>query len=265
MVICIGKFGLDGFRVLVTASTRGIGRGIAEILLEEGARVYICGRTAEAVERALKELKNLGEVYGSPADISIRGQAEAVVEKASEALGGLDGLVYVTGPPKPGMFSDLSIEDWEYGVRLLIMSALWITKKALPYIEKSGRGSIVYLTSIAVKEPIPDIALSNVLRLSIHGLVKTLSRELGPKGIRVNAIAPGHIFTNRVMAVATHRASVTGKKVEDVLNEMVAEVPLRRLGTTREVGYAVAFLLSSLASYITGVVLPVDGGLLRSL
>ncbi|MEM2208187.1 MAG: SDR family oxidoreductase [Sulfolobales archaeon] len=261
----MGKFGLDGYRVLVTASTRGIGKGIAEVLLEEGARVFICGRSRESVNKALSELKHIGEVYGSPADITVREQAEGVVDRACEVLGGLDGLVYVTGPPKPGTFAELDLSDWDYGVKLLVLSAIWVTRKAVHYLEKSERASLIYLTSTAVKEPIHNLALSNVLRVSIHNLVKTLSRELGPRGIRVNAVAPGYIYTDRTLQVARDQSARIGKSVNEVINEWANEVPLKRLGSTREVGYAVAFLLSPLASYISGVVLPVDGGRLRSL
>ncbi|MEM1930933.1 MAG: SDR family oxidoreductase [Sulfolobales archaeon] len=261
----MGRLGIEGYRVLITASTRGIGRGIAEVLLEEGARVFICGRSRESVDRAVSELKPLGEVYGSPADITVREQAEGIVDKACEVLGGLDGLVYVTGPPRPGTFMELDLSDWDYGVKLLVLSAIWITRKAIPYVERSGRGSLVYLTSTAVKEPIHNLALSNVLRVSIHNLVKTLSRELGPRGIRVNAVAPGYIYTERTLQVARDQSARTGKSVDEIISEWANDVPLKRLGTTREVGYAVAFLLSPLASYISGVVLPVDGGRLRSL
>ncbi|MCS7099254.1 MAG: SDR family oxidoreductase [Sulfolobales archaeon] len=261
----MGRFGLEGFRVLVTASTRGIGRGIAEVLLEEGARVFINGRSRESVEKTLAELKPLGEVYGHPADITVREQAEELVEKACDYLGGLDGLVYVTGPPRPGTFLELDLADWEFGARLLVMSAIWVTRKALLFIEKSGIGSLVYVTSTAVKEPIPNLALSNVLRTSVHGLVKTLSRELGPKGIRVNAVAPGYVVTDRTIQLARDVSARTGRSIEEVLSEWSSEVPLRRLGAPREVGYVVAFLLSPLSSYVSGVVVPVDGGRLRSL
>ncbi len=258
-------FDIGGYRVLVSASTRGIGFGIAKVLLISGASVVINGRSGENVKKAIDELKKYGEVYGVAADITEHDEAKRLVEEAAKVLGGLDSLVYVTGPPKPGFFEELTLEDWNYGVRLLIMSAIWLTKYALPYLKKSSNPSIVYSTSVAVKEPIPNIALSNVLRLSIHGLVKTLSRELAKYGIRVNAVLPGYMMTSRVKQLIRDRAVREGRSEEEVLKEFVSEVPLGRIGKPEEVGYLVAFLISKYASYITGASIPIDGGLLRSI
>jgi len=257
-------FGIKGLRVLVTASSRGIGRGVAEVLLEEGARVVINGRDQARLEKTLVELRQLGEVYAVRADLTRREEVEHLVNKAAELLGGLDALVYIPGPPRPGKFRDLGLEDWEYAARLLALSPVWAAYYALPWLEKSSNPSMVFSTSIAVREPLEDIALSNVMRISIHGLVKTLARELGPRGIRVNAILPGYIMTDRVRQVAEKRAAETGEPVEKVIEEMAANVPLRRIGTPREVGYLVAFLISPYASYVNGASIPIDGGLLRS-
>lgn len=259
--------GLEGLKVLVTASTRGIGFGISKVLLENGAKVVINGRTKEGVLKSLEKLQKIaeGKVYGIPADITSREDATKLVKESVELLGGLDSLVYVTGPPKPGYFSELSYEDWDNGIKLLINSAIALARESIKYLKTSSNPSMVFLTSIAVKEPIPNIALSNVLRISVHGLVKTLSRELAPLGIRVNAVLPGHIETERTVQLATDKAKREGKKIEEVISEMATEIPMKRLGKPEEVGYAVAFLISPLASYITGAFLPVDGGILRSL
>ncbi len=255
---------LKGYRVLVTASTRGIGYGIAKVLLENGASVVINGRSIETVTRALSRLKELGNVYGVKADLTRQEDVEKLVEESIKFLGGLDAVVYVTGPPKPGFFNELSLNDWDYGVRLLILSAIWLTYYTLPHLRRSRNPSITFLTSVAVKEPIPNIALSNTLRIAVQGLAKTLSRELGSIGIRVNTVLPGYIMTDRVRQLIKDKARRTGKSEEEVLNDIVSEIPLKRIGEPEEVGYLVAFLISDYAKYINGASIPIDGGLLRS-
>ena len=259
-------FDIEGLRVLVTASSRGIGFGIAKVLVREGAKVVISSRNKERLYRALHELNNIGsgEAYAVQADLTRREDIERLIKETIDRLGGLDALVYVTGPPRPGRFQDLRLDDWDYGVRLLIMSAVWLTYYSLPYIMESTNPSITYVTSVAVREPIETIALSNTLRISVHGLVKTLARELGRKNIRVNAVLPGYIYTDRIKEIASDKASRTGKSVDEVINDMVKEVPLGRIGKPEEVGYLVAFLISKYASYINGASIPIDGGLLRS-
>ena len=259
-------FSLEGYKVLVTASTRGIGRGIAEVLLSEGSYVFINGIHDETVSKAIKELGNTysGRVGGLRADLRRGEEVRELVSRAVEFLGGLDSLVYVTGPPKAGYFRELSVDDWVNGVNLLIMSAVNLVREALPYLRASGKASIVFSTSVAVKEPIPNIALSNTLRISIHGLMKSLARELGAEGIRVNAVMPGYVLTDRVRYLAMDRVRREGGSIQEVIKGMSSEVPLRRMADPHEVGYVVAFLISRYASYINGASIPVDGGLLKS-
>ena len=256
--------GLKGYRILVTASTDGIGRGIAEVLVEQGARVVINGRSQERMDEALRQLSGKGEAYGVTGDISSVETAERVVDEAAGILGGLDSVVYVTGSPKPSRFTDLQWSDWEEGINLLVKSAVAVARRSIDYLAESSNPSMVFSTSIAVREPIPDIALSNVLRISVHGLVKTLAKELAPRGIRVNAVLPGYIMTRRVLEIAEKRAAVDGITLEEAVRRIAGGVPLGRIGEPREVGYLVAFLVSRLASYVTGASIPVDGGLLRS-
>lgn len=259
-------FGLKGHRVLITASSRGIGLGVARVLVSEGAKVVINGRSRERLERAVEELRRIGagEVYGVVADITVREEAERLVDEAAQLLGGLDSLVYVTGPPRPGLFEELGLEDWDYATRLLIMSAIWVTRKVIPLLKKSSNPSIVYLTSVAVKEPIEGLALSNTLRVAIQGLAKTLSRELAGYGIRVNTVLPGYVMTERVREVIADRARREARRPEEVMEEVKASIPLGRLAEPEEIGYLVAFLISRYASYITGAAIPIDGGLLHS-
>ena len=253
--------GLRNARILVTASTKGIGFGVAAVLLRLGARVVINGRGAEGVAKALERLRGLGEAHGIPADLSEPDNAQRLVEEAARILGGLDGLVYIPPPPKAGPFAEISESDWEESINILVRAPLKATSAAIPYLEKSRNPSIVYITSIAVVEPDPNIATSSVLRQVLHGLVGTLARDLADKGIRVNAVAPGYILTDRVREVARKRAESWGVSFEDALKRMSAQIPMQRLGNPEDIGWAVAFLLSPRASYITGITLLVDGGL----
>ncbi|MEM0014288.1 MAG: SDR family oxidoreductase [Zestosphaera sp.] len=257
---------VEGLKVLVTASTKGIGRGIAEVLLEQGAHVVINGREESAVNEVLSKLRGRfdGRIHGVVADLTVKADVERLVDEAVALMGGLDSLVYVTGPPRPGMFKDLTDDDWENGVKLLILNAVWLVNKALTHLRRSTNPSILFLTSTTVREPEPDLVLSNVLRISVHGLMKTLVRELGPESIRVNAIIPGFIETDRLRSVFKNRALREGKTYEEVYREYAQNIPLRRVGRPEEVGWLAAFLLSRYASYIHGASIPVDGGRLRS-
>jgi len=256
--------GLEGFRVLVTASTTGIGFGVAEVLASLGARVVVNGRDASRAAEAAGKLRSRGwEAWGVAADLSRPGEASRLVAEAARILGGLDGLVYVPPPPPAGAFESLRPEDWQLAARLLVHSAVEAVGEALPHLEASGRGAIVFITSIAAWEAEPGIASSSVLRPALHGLTQTLSRSLAGRGVRVNAVVPGYILTDRLRGLAERRARERGSTVEDELRALASEVPAGRLGDPREIGWVVAFLLSPRASYVTGAAVPVDGGLHR--
>ncbi|RLG88486.1 MAG: short-chain dehydrogenase [Thermoprotei archaeon] len=259
-------FDIEGMRVLITASSRGIGYGIAKVLVREGCKVVINGRNEERLRKAVEELEKIGsgQVYGVRADLTNPEELEVLVKKAIEYLNGLDALVYIPSPPKPGYFKDLSFDDWEHGIKQLVTSPVRLTYLVLPYLLESRNPSIIYVTSIAVKEPIPNIVLSNTLRISIQGLAKSLSKELGPKGVRVNTILPGYIMTDRLKQVVQDKARRENKSEEGVLREFKEKVPLKRIGKPEDIGYLVAFLISRYASYINGASIPVDGGLLNS-
>ena len=264
------NLGMNGLRVVVTASTRGLGRGVVEVLLEEGASVVLNGSRRESVEEAVAALSRRygeGRVHGVVADLRVPEEAARLVDEAARLLGGLDAGVFVPPPPPAGRFMDVGEEEWRVWSRALTLSPVWFTRRLLRYLEPRGDGSggIVYVTSIAVREPIPDIVLSNTLRVSIHGLVRSLAHELGPRGIRVNAVLPGYFLTDRVRGLAERRARESDRSVEEVIEEMGRQVPLGRIGDPRELGYVVAFLLSRYASYVHGASLPVDGGRLRSI
>ena len=245
------ELGLRGRTAIVCGGSAGIGLAVAEALTEEGANVAIFARSRESVEREAERLGALpvrGDVT-SPADL------ERLVRLTVDAFGGIDILVNNSGgPPRtPGV--GLEAEQVEAAVELLLVSVVRLTGLCLPYLEQSQAGRVVNITSSSVKEPIENLALSNAVRPGVVGWAKTMARELGPKGITVNSIAPGRIDTERIREVYPD-----GPTEADLRT-----IPLRRLGTPREVGDVVAFLCSDRGAYVTGALVAVDGGLTRSL
>jgi 3-oxoacyl-[acyl-carrier protein] reductase len=242
---------LDGRTAIVCGASAGIGLGIAEALADEGANVAMFARRREPLEREAERLGALA-VAG---DVTSADDAERLVQTTVAEYGGIDILVNNSGGPPRAPAVGLEAEQVEAAVRLLLVSVVRLTGLCLPYLEQSECGRIVNITSSTVKEPADNLVLSNAVRPGVIGWAKTLARELGPKGITVNSIAPGWIDTERIREVHPEGPS----------DEDLQAVPLRRLGTPREIGNVVAFLCSDRAAYISGVVVPVDGGLLRGL
>jgi 3-oxoacyl-[acyl-carrier protein] reductase len=253
---------LKGKVSIVTAASRGIGAGVASVLAREGSDLVIASRDSARLEKLARELEAKYGVSVVPiqADLTKREDVRRIAEAAIRHFGKVDVLAYNTGPPKPGAFMELSEEDWEYGVRLLLMSAVWITRDVLPHMVERRQGRLIYITSSTLKQPIPTLTLSNVIRLSLAGLVKTLAYQLGPYNILVNGIMQGYVDTERVREVAAARAQREGRRVEDVIKEIEREVPIGRLAKPEEIGELVAFLASDKASYITGSLILIDGG-----
>jgi 3-oxoacyl-[acyl-carrier protein] reductase len=242
---------LKGRTAIVCGASAGIGLGIAESLAEEGANVAMLARRRDVLEREADRLGALA-VRG---DVTVPADLERLVENTLEAFGGIDVVVNNSGGPPRTTALAMDEETIEAAVQLLLVSAVRLTALCLPHLEASGHGRVLTITSSSVKEPIENLALSNSVRPGVVGWSKTLARELGPKGITVNCIAPGRIDTERLLEVYPD-----GPTAADL-----GTIPLRRLGTTREIGDLVAFLCSDRAAYVTGTTIPVDGGLLRSL
>ncbi|AFK21903.1 SDR family oxidoreductase [Pyrococcus sp. ST04] len=259
------KIDLSNRLAFTTASSKGIGFGVAKVLAMAGADVILLSRNEENLKKARDKIKEVANVDVSyiVADLTKREDLEKAVKEV-ENIGDPDIFFYSTGGPKPGYFMEMEMSDWEEAVKLLLYPAVYLTRKLVPGMERKGFGRIIYLTSVAIKEPIPNIALSNVVRISLAGLVRTLAKELGPKGITVNGIMPGIIQTDRVIQLAKDRAQREGKTLEEALEEYAKPIPLGRLGKPEEIGYLVAFLASDLGSYINGAMIPVDGGRLNS-
>lgn len=243
--------GLGGRKALITAASKGLGRACAEALAAEGARVFISSRDPAAIEATGKAIKAAG---WAAADVSK--DVEGLVDQARAKLGGLDILVVNAGGPPPGTFESTPLENWEVAFRLTLLSAVRLVKAALSDLKKSGQGRIVFITSVSVRQPIGNLALSNSLRGGVTGLAKTLSRELASDRITVNCLAPDAILTDRIRQLAAG----AGGDIEEELKRRAAATPMGRFGKPEEFGAACAFLCSAHAGYITGQTIGVDGG-----
>lgn len=243
--------GLEGRTAIVCGASSGMGLGIAESLAGEGANVVMFARRKDLLEREAERLGGLAVV----GDVTSAGDLERLVSTAVEAFGGIDIVVNNSGGPPRSKAAQLTAEQVEAATQLLLVSVVRLTGLCLPHLEQSRCGRVVNVTSSTVREPIDNLALSNAIRPGVIGWAKSLARELGPRGITVNSIAPGRIDTDRIREVYPD-----GPTEADLQT-----IPLRRLGTTREIGDVAAFLCSERAGYISGAVILVDGGLTRGL
>jgi 3-oxoacyl-[acyl-carrier protein] reductase len=243
--------GLSGRTAIVCGASSGMGLGIARSLRGEGANVAMFARRADLLDREAEQIGGLAV----PGDVTSSDDLERLVASVVDAYGGIDILVNNSGGPPRATATELDADNVRAAVDLLLVSIVRLTELCLPHLERSGRGRIVNITSSTVREPIDSLALSNAVRPGVVGWAKSLARQVGPKGITVNSIAPGSIDTDRLREV-----DPDGPSEEDL-----REIPLRRLGTTQEIGDVVAFLCSERASYVSGAVIFVDGAASRSL
>jgi 3-oxoacyl-[acyl-carrier protein] reductase len=244
--------GLEGRTAIVCGASQGMGLATAEALAAEGANVAMLARRRDVLEREAERLGALA-VRG---DLTSPQHLERLVETTVAAFGGVDVLVLNGGGPPPGQAVGTTAEQVEEAVGLLLTPHVQLVDLCLPHLRASGRGRIVAIESSSVREPIPNLVLSNAVRPGVVGWLKTLAREVAADGITVNVIAPGRIDTERVKDVYG-----PGGPSESELEA----IPARRLGRPGEIAAAVCFLASAPASYVTGAVLPVDGGLTRFL
>lgn len=258
--------GLDGRTALVTASSRGLGRASAESLAREGANVAICARDPDELAAAREDIDALGDggVLAVEVDITDPDELSAFVTETVETFGGLDHVVTSAGGPPSGPFLDTNEREWYAAYDLLVMSVVWLAEEAYPHLAESEAGSMVNITSTSVREPIEGLVLSNSVRRSVIGLMKTLALEFAPD-VRVNAVLPGAHETSRItdlIEAALERGEYDS--YEEGLADWSSDIPLDRIGDPRELGDTVAFLASDRASFVNGAALPIDGGRLRS-
>jgi 3-oxoacyl-[acyl-carrier protein] reductase len=255
--------GLKGKTALVTASSKGMGRACALGLAGEGARVVMCARTERDVMAAAADVRARtgGEVVAMAADVTRADHVEALVARAHDAFGGVDILVANAGGPPRGVFDELTDEQWYGAFEVSLLSVVRLIRAVLPSMRARRWGRIITIQSSSVKQPIPGLDLSNAVRPGTAGLMKTLATDLGRDNILVNTVCPGRILTDRLLGGARQ----AGVSPEEYAAQVGADVPLGRVGTVEEFANVVVFLASERASYVTGVALQVDGGLIRGL
>ena len=259
--------GLTGKRALVLASSTGLGYATARQLALEGAHTVFSSRSLERAQQAAAQVAAeaaSATVHALAVDVANAESLAAAVNEAATLLGGLDILVVNAGGPPPGDFQTLSEEQWATAHDLTLQSAVRAVRSALPHLTAAGGGSITFLGSSSVKQPIPNLLLSNVYRAGVQALSKHLASELAPEHIRVNMISPGRVLTDRITQLDEARANKTGKSLETVRAESVATIPMGRLGDPQEFGNVAAFLASPAASYVTGASWLVDGGSVKA-
>jgi 3-oxoacyl-[acyl-carrier protein] reductase len=254
-------------RAFVTGASRGLGYATALGLASEGVKVALNSRNPESAQKAARAIQEqTGQpVSAVPGDVADPQAPGELVHQALEALGGLDLLVTNSGGPPSGKFETLDESAWHTAIQLSLMSHVRLIRAALPALRQSQAASVLTITSYSVKQPIPNLVLSNSVRAATVGLTKSLALELGGEGIRFNSILPAWTETERIYELMEYRAQANNSTIEDEIRKQAADSPFNRMGTPQEFANAAVFLLSPAASYITGVMLTVDGGMYKGI
>jgi 3-oxoacyl-[acyl-carrier protein] reductase len=260
-------FGLKHRIAMIAAASKGIGKAIATSLLKEGCHLSICARRLDELERTQKDLQKLTdeqEVIAIPCDVSQADELKNWFELTNKKYGKVDILVTNTGGPPAGRFLDLTEKKWRDGIESTLMNVIHLCHLVIPGMRKQKWGRIVHITSLAAKQPVDILTVSNTLRAGISALTKTLSNQLASDGICVNALLPGHIYTARQLELNQLRSRELGISPEKYAGKVQKDIPVGRYGQPKEIGDVVAFLCSEQASYLTGTSIQVDGGLIKS-
>ena len=251
--------GLDGARALIGGGSGGLGGAIGTILRQEGAQVGLVSRGGERLEAVATDLGALPVA----ADLSTPDGPAAAVAAAVEAFGGLDLLVVNSGGPPPGRFEDLDEEAWQKAIDGTLWSTVRMLRAALPHLRAGRDPAILVILSSSAREPIPALTTSNLIRPGLVGLIKSMVGEIAP--VRINGLAPGRFGTGRIAQIDAAQASAAGITVEEIQRRAIERIPLGRYGDPIELGRLAAFLLSPAGSYVTGAIVPVDGGMIKAL
>lgn len=259
--------GIAGRVAIIGGSSKGLGKACAVRLAAEGAKVTICARGEEELQRTAAEIRQASgaDVLAVPSDWSRSDDITRTVNDTLRAFGRIDILVHNTGGPPPGGFFDHPDEAWQQAFELVVLSAVRMYRAVIPHMRTQRWGRIVNITSTTVKEPWETLLFSNVFRVSVVSLAKTLSRALAKENILINTVCPGPFRTQRAESLIKNQAEKTGKAVDAVVAEWVQGIPLGRMGEPEELADLVAFLVSDRASHITGTTIPADGGAVKGL
>jgi 3-oxoacyl-[acyl-carrier protein] reductase len=252
---------------LVTGSSKGLGLATARLLVQEGAYVAINSRSQEHLKTALEQFseEEQNRVIGIPGDVTDTHTPGLLIKKTVQKFSGLDILICNAGGPPSGKFDDFDDQAWQGATELSFLSNVRLIRAALPYLRKSEQAAVLTITSYAVKQPIPNLVLSNSIRLATVGLTKSLALELGPEGIRFNSILPAWTETKRIIDLLEYRSGVYQTTLEEERQKQASQSALGRMGSPEEFANAAVFLVSPTASFITGVMLTVDGGIYKGL
>lgn len=259
--------GLKGKTALVAAASQGLGFAVARELAQEGASLVICSRNEAPINTAAQTIRGESgaDILAISADVSVAADIERLVAAGIERSGKIDILVTNSGGPPAGAFDSLTRDSWDDATRILLTSVVEMTRLVLPGMKERGWGRILNITSIASRQPVENLMLSNSLRAAVTGFAKTLAAEVAADGITVNNILPGYTRTERLEELIDFLAEKEGLSADEVKARWAAEIPMRRLGEPNEFAALAAFLVSERASYITGSSIAVDGGWIKSL
>lgn len=259
--------GLKDRVAIVAASSQGLGKAVALALAREGAKLAICARTESTLNRTAEEIRQETgvEVLARAVDVTVYEQVRSFVAETNNRFGRVDICVTNAGGPPAKPFSETTVEDWQAGVNLSLMSTLYFVREVLPLMQKRKWGRLITITSSAVKQPIDNLVLSNSVRSAVSGLMKSLSNEYGKDNILVNNVCPGYTLTSRLDDLSGRLARAEGVDARQIQERWARQVPLGRLGRPEEFANMVAFLASERASYITGVSVAIDGGYIKGI